>query len=370
VGDMASGEYKDLECCIEERPDGFYVVRGDKAIGPYDTLLLPETERRKIAEELSVTEEEVKKALLSYVPSKEPEPDVIDIRLDEVRAELHGKKVRVKARIVGMSDPMAIPRFLKINCECGYGDVIDLLDERELITLRHYLFDRKKLGRRLCSCGRIGRLVEQENEMLDCTIIHGLDIAYERFGETRPLRIYLVGARLPRGVREAEFIGHVIRDRNNKLIILAREGRPLHEVRYEPTDEDKSLFKRYFQELKPEELLHVIDRSICPEIVGRPEAKLAAALTLHSPLAFYFEGKLIRGYITCLFLGDTTTGKTTIILWIFRNLGLGFFGRGDLTSEVGLTGAIDPESNIIIWGLLVLADGQITFIDRCVSTVS
>jgi len=55
VGDMASGEYEDLGRRIEERPDGFYVVCGDKAIGPYDTLLLPEAERCRIAEEFGVT---------------------------------------------------------------------------------------------------------------------------------------------------------------------------------------------------------------------------------------------------------------------------------------------------------------------------
>jgi len=54
----------------------------------------------------------VKKAPLSYVPSKEPESDIIDIRLEEIRAEFHGRKVRVRVCVVGMSDPMAIPRFL------------------------------------------------------------------------------------------------------------------------------------------------------------------------------------------------------------------------------------------------------------------
>jgi len=47
-----------------------YVVHGGKAIRAYDTLLLPEAERHKIAEELGVTEEKVKKALLSYVSSR------------------------------------------------------------------------------------------------------------------------------------------------------------------------------------------------------------------------------------------------------------------------------------------------------------
>jgi len=111
------------DCRVEERPDGFYVVHGDKAIGPYESALLPEAGRRRI-------------------------------RLNEIRAGLHGRKARVRVRVVGMSDPMAIPRFLKIDCECGCGDAIDLLSEREFITLRNYLFNR------LCSYGKIGRLVE------------------------------------------------------------------------------------------------------------------------------------------------------------------------------------------------------------------
>jgi len=50
-------------CRVKERPDGLYVVRGDRAVGPYESALLPEAKRRKIAEEPSVPEEEVKKAL-------------------------------------------------------------------------------------------------------------------------------------------------------------------------------------------------------------------------------------------------------------------------------------------------------------------
>ena len=110
--DMDSEEYKGSECHVEKRPDGLYVVRGDKAIGPYESVLLPEAKRRRVAEEPGVTED-VKKALLSYVPSKEPEPGIIDIRLKEVRAEFHGRKVRVRACVVGMSDPMAIPSSLR-----------------------------------------------------------------------------------------------------------------------------------------------------------------------------------------------------------------------------------------------------------------
>ena len=90
-------------------------------------LLLPGAERRKIIEELGVIEGEVKKALLSYVAFKEPELDVTDIRPKEIRAEFHGKKARVRTRVVGVSDSMAIPRFLKIYYERGCGDVIDLL---------------------------------------------------------------------------------------------------------------------------------------------------------------------------------------------------------------------------------------------------
>ena len=36
--DMDSEESKGSGYCVEERPDDFYVVRGDKATGPYDAL--------------------------------------------------------------------------------------------------------------------------------------------------------------------------------------------------------------------------------------------------------------------------------------------------------------------------------------------
>ena len=46
------------------------------------------------------------------------------LRLKEIRAELRKKSVGSCCRHVC---PIAIPRFLKIDCERGYGDVIDLL---------------------------------------------------------------------------------------------------------------------------------------------------------------------------------------------------------------------------------------------------
>jgi len=63
---------------------------------PFFRSSLPKAERRRIAEGLGVTEEDVRKGLLSYALSKEPEPDVIDVGLEEIRAEFHGRKARVK----------------------------------------------------------------------------------------------------------------------------------------------------------------------------------------------------------------------------------------------------------------------------------
>ena len=362
---LISREGEHLICRVERRSDGLYVVRGDKAVGPYESIYdaILKAERCRIAEELGTTEDDVKKALLNY--NLPEEPKIVEIRLGELRAELHGRRVRVKARIVGMSDPMAIPRFLRIDCECGCGDIIDLLDERELATLRNYLFDRRKLGRRLCSCGRIGRLVEREGEMLDYTVIYATDIQERVFdGVRRKHRIHLIGVKLPRGVNEAEFLGHVVRGASNRLVIIAREASPLHENRYERRSEDEKLFRRYFQSLTPDSIDYVMDRSICPRIVGRADAKVAAALTLHSPLMFYFESELIPGYIWTNFLGDSTTGKSRILEWVYKVLRLGFVGSGDLTSEAGLTGGIDPDIKEIIWGLLPLADGQIALVDN------
>lgn len=127
------------------------------------------------------------------------------------------------------------------------------------------------------------------------------------------------------------------------------------------TTEDHEVFRKYFGQ-NPN-LEEDLDRSICPLIVGRPEAKLATALTLCSPAAFRFDGELLRGNLHTMSLGDTTTGKSKIMEWVRDTLGLGEYGTGDMSTYAGLLAAVDTEKDIIIWGLLPMADRELAMID-------
>jgi hypothetical protein len=102
-------------------------------------------------------------------------------------------------------------------------------------------------------------------------------------------------------------------------------------------------------------------------IYKRDEALLAILLTYHSILSFEFEGrKLRRGWMECLLLGDTGTGKTEATRQMMDFCGLGTLASGESSSRTGLNYSVQQigERWFVRWGLYPLNDRRLLAIDE------
>src|SRR5207302_7259953 len=163
--------------------------------------------------------------------------------------------------------------------------------------------------------------------------------------------------------QKAEVTGIVTDDAKRNLTLLVYKVEPLEQSfeTYKPTVKDHEAFRKYFQ--KNPNLRVDIDRTIAPHIVGRENAKLVAALTLHSPLFLNVECRQKRGGLTSLFTGDSTNGKSDIMEWCHDELKIGEAVVGESASRAGVTYAVDAEHDLIRWGALPLADRTIAYLD-------
>lgn len=215
------------------------------------------------------------------------------------------------------------------------------------------------------ACRDAKKVVNYSDQRCDYFVLYARDLPSEqKFDEAtyRNVQLYLINQRVPKA-KKVEIEGIVVDDSQRNLTILVYDVSPPEENIENPTftDEDCKLFQQHFSNNK--NLVEAIDKSIQPKIVDRKDAKLAAALTLHSPLYLSFEGELIRGSLHTMFVGDTTTGKTEILRWIRDVLRLGEWGVGETSTRGGILFAVEPKTDIIIWGLLPLADKGVALID-------
>jgi len=314
----------------------------------------------------------------------------VEIRLSQLSSRHYGRPVRVKCQIIGQGDIKNFPRHAKVSCpkqDCAGNTEdmdLDLSSVENFKLLRDYLFEEREFKESLLRCGKesfrcgnihVGKFPCSQNPSLHVELDESGDrgdyvhiyvrdlLGDEKFTETtyRPIWIYLIDKPAPQ-TKKVEIEGIVIDDKDRNLTILAYDIRPIEEESEAAqfSQEELEGFRTHFRE---DLNLGDLDQSIQPKIVGRRMAKIAAALTLHSPLLISFEGGLIRGCLHTMFVGDTTTGKSEIQMWIHERLRLGEFGVGETGSRAGVLYAVDTDANAIIWGLLPLADKGLALID-------
>jgi hypothetical protein len=102
-------------------------------------------------------------------------------------------------------------------------------------------------------------------------------------------------------------------------------------------------------------------------IYQRRDLMLAVDLTFHSALSFDLQGdRLVRGWVECLVIGDSRTGKTTIVQRMVEHYGAGEFSSGENTSLAGLIGGLHQigTSWVLQWGRIPLNDRRLIVIDE------
>jgi hypothetical protein len=103
------------------------------------------------------------------------------------------------------------------------------------------------------------------------------------------------------------------------------------------------------------------------KIYGRDDLHIATDLVFHSALAFNFNGKFEkRGWVECLLLGDTRTGKSETVQRLIEHYRAGEFLTGESTSFAGLVGGVNTNGrrNMVTWGKIPMNDRRLVAIDE------
>jgi hypothetical protein len=102
-------------------------------------------------------------------------------------------------------------------------------------------------------------------------------------------------------------------------------------------------------------------------IYERRDLLLAVDLTYMSSIGFIFQGdRVVRGWMECLIIGDTRTGKTTIVQRLLDYYRAGEFSSGENTSFAGLVGGLNELQRnwFTRWGKVPLNDRRLLVIDE------
>jgi len=295
----------------------------------------------------------------------------------ELTADLVGHEVIAQVQVVGCQDLKAIPMFFQLICdECDNWKKIFLQREPEvaIVTIGGTNKDAiKGIYRTYRACDEDHRFhVEASAEMIDLTVVCVRDLLDDgrRFTDrtSKVRELYLIGCSLPPG-RKIEVRGQVaVHPKTKNLVIVASESRALNNEfeTFNATDEQKAAFITHFQQRRD------AHRQLAPNIVGqkRDLAKRWEALVHHSVYEIpNIYGRLIRGCLRTIHIGDSRTGKSDIAQEGTDDPRSSFpraFGEkvtAETSSRTGILYTIDSDNGILKWGALPLNDRGFVALD-------
>jgi hypothetical protein len=104
------------------------------------------------------------------------------------------------------------------------------------------------------------------------------------------------------------------------------------------------------------------------QIYGRPLLHVGYDLVWHSLTSFMFEGKpVIKGWLECLVIGDTRTGKSETAQALIKHYNTGVLHSLESASYAGLIGGAAQAGNnqwMVTWGLVPLNDRRLMVLDE------
>lgn len=103
------------------------------------------------------------------------------------------------------------------------------------------------------------------------------------------------------------------------------------------------------------------------QIGGRMDISIAIDLCYHSAVGFKLDGKWVdKGWWELLIVGDTATGKSTMIKRVIQHYGMGEMTNGEGAGRTGLVFAMIPMNNrmTVRWGKIPQNDRGLLVIDE------
>jgi hypothetical protein len=101
-------------------------------------------------------------------------------------------------------------------------------------------------------------------------------------------------------------------------------------------------------------------------IYGRENLQMATDLVMHSILQIPLRGRVIKGWLDFIVLGDTRTGKSELVTKTTQHYGAGVVANCETATMAGLLGAVKQHGNdwSLEWGLIPLNDRRCVVLDE------
>jgi len=325
--------------------------------------------------------------------------DALYVHLTDIeRVEFFGRRVKCEAQVSGIGETYAVPKRIRVSCrpkgdgcescvlhrdsqtiEVGSDDPI-LIAAVSAHQLQLVALLKKYAGEKLGVEGCISNLqveVEERAALKHLRVRPAVTAIYEQKGiavdekgrEFKPYDVYALNAEFETAIK-VTLEGLVIPDpRSQRVTMLV--------TRVENAEGDIRAYRvnrSLLQALYPERLVDVESRvnwllknfERYAKIVGRGDVALACILAETSPYLIVFEGKLQRGWLIVVIIGDTTTAKSETAKAVLRLFKRGIYITGECARLTGLVGALYQLSSgvwLIDWGMMVLADRSLLVVD-------
>jgi len=101
-------------------------------------------------------------------------------------------------------------------------------------------------------------------------------------------------------------------------------------------------------------------------IYQRQDMHLIVDLTYHSPLFIDFDGKVVKGWVDSLIMGDSSHGKSDVSFGMMQHYGLGHRMECGNASVAGILGGMEKMGDrwFVSWGVVPCNDRRIILMDE------
>ncbi|MFZ3171941.1 MAG: DNA primase small subunit domain-containing protein [Carboxydocellales bacterium] len=339
-----------------------------------------------------------------YVSGRPEKDKPISLHLSKTGdASFTNKLITTKVMVAGkLKTPFIVPHEIEYNCynweECtkSYcplqatgGNIIKKLSEKdpELIEFcwgskDNHKFTLKQLSGIPSTCKRYGTNVLETTNVEELQVIPLADDGDPESdgGEYVIKKVYFHGSQPIQENAYYEVEGYVYpHPKNSQATLLIKSARPLKDSveAFQLTDEVKERLKVFRPAAWDLKTIAAKVAEICDDltkhvtrIVNRDELLLASLLVDHSLLwlPVSWDDQPIRGWIECVTVGDTGTGKSHTTNKLLAFTSLGTMISAETASRTGITYKLEQigadQSWMVIWGAWPLADRKMIVIDE------
>ena len=297
-------------------------------------------------------------------------------KLRFLSGNLVGSRLLMRLRIMGEGELKTIPLKLVLTCkDCGEKLEVNLASkELKDVFINGFFQNRSVFLRSVASRLDVRGCKGKREHKWEIDVVDRMDyrfvsveevLDFEDLGERKTVVQGVPAILLMKAdAKTVEAETEVVEGPDNKLFILIWNGVPIEECGKELKEGEKTVIESIFKGKSLQQLKLIIDDLVAPDVNGREDGKLAAALTAVSPMWIKLNGREepVPGCLRTLYYGDPRTAKGMIERW-FSNKGLALHAYGEATSRTGLVWSIDTDLKVLRWGVLPLADGRMAVLE-------